>query len=209
MQRPPRFYTPARTILPGTPAATIATVGGNFWYVMRASHPRFEVAVNDGEFEECGTATGDVYPEDFQIEKIAVKNLDPSLPLEIVFKTGKGRPLNDKLNVYENEVAPSIRDEVPSLVTEVTVTEGVGGYAVNTWKKVLEADEFRAYALLSTDSVTSAFYGYKNTDTESSIRNLVTSGGLSGVTEIRTKAEVWVKFKEAGKSITVIAHKFA
>ncbi len=208
MQRPPTFYTPARLVLPGQ-SELIKTVGGNYWYVIRASHPRFRVKINNGDFMESGQATGDVYPPDFRIEEIEVINDDPSLVLEIVFKTGEGQPLDNKLNVYQAEVIPSLRDDIPAVIAEaksVADDDGVGA-----WVKLLEADALRDHLILTTTAATSAYWFGDNGLSADLYegRNIVTAGGLSGQLNIRSKSAIYVWHTEAGTEIRATVHKFA
>lgn len=203
MQRPPRFETPERIVLPGK-SETIKTVGGNFWFILRANHPRFRVKINEDDWTQAGVAEGDVYPDGFNIEQIEVRNDDPSVPLKIVIKTGKGAPIANGLYLYQDEVVPSLRADSPSSAEFVpfTCTAGV-------WKRIALADQLRANAFLFS-GVNQIFWAPTGDagNPTGAFNDLSQVGGLTQLFEYRNKSEIWVKAATALSGVLIV-HKYA
>lgn len=93
-------------IKPGPVGVFQGVIGGNFFYVTRATHPNFRVALNDGTFLAGSFARGHRFNDDTLIEKIHVINDDPLRPLEVTVLVGKGDPIDHLFNAYKNEVIP-------------------------------------------------------------------------------------------------------
>lgn len=183
------------------------TIAGNFFYIQHASHPRFRVQLNDGGIRGGAMARGHTFPEDVQIKRVRIYNDDPVLPLTVTVVVGRGTPIDNLFNINADEVTPTLRDEIPSLIAESVSQADVAG--LNNWTLLLAADEFRESVVLWTDAAALAYWAPVNTAPESGARNIVPTSGLSGLLTIRNKSAIYVRHKEAGTQIRALAHKFA
>lgn len=95
----------SKPIAPGT-EANIDVIGGNFFYIIRATHKKFKLSCNEGSWLTGSFARGHKYPAGELIEKIRVRNEDPIKPLDITVIVGQGDPIDHLFNAYENEVIP-------------------------------------------------------------------------------------------------------
>jgi len=201
---PPISVSDLTTIIPGKlNAKEFKNVRGNYWYIVRASHPRFMVSINESPYMPSDFATGDTYPLGFEITVIRIWNTDPAIDLDILIKTGEGSTNDNRLNVYQNEIAPMIRPETPTVIGEAVSTEGAGGFAVNVWKKFLDADATRAEVWLSTNAVALAYWG-KDADADETPSRNIFGTAVGGFVKLNTSAAIWIKHKEAGKEIRAI-----
>ncbi|HTJ77676.1 MAG TPA: hypothetical protein VL357_01650 [Rariglobus sp.] len=205
MKLPPFFVSPETVIEPGKlNAVAFDTVLGNYWYIARASHPRFMVSINESPYMPSDLATGDTFPTDFEIKVIRIWNIDPTIPLTVLIKTGKGAPIDNKLNVYQNEVAPMLRAETPSVIGDAVSTENGAAVVVDVWYKLLDADTNRAEVWLSTDAAALAYWGKDGGGAEKPDHNIFATKDVGGFVKINTSAAIWIRHKEAGKSIRAI-----
>ena len=133
----------------------LSIVPGNFFYVASASHPNFTIELNDEVKLSGRLALGHVFPEGVLITKFRVYNNDTSQALTIKVLVGRGAPIDNGLNVYTEQITPTVRTENPSSfsIEEVACT-GVGNSL-----ELLPLDCDRAYALLFTSAGGEAYYG--------------------------------------------------
>jgi len=170
-----------------------------------ADYP-FEIAFDDDEWLPWDLAmNGEVEPGDVGFKKIRVRNLGPGQS-SLVFLVGSMRVTDGRLAISENRNGAAASYTPPNAIETVT-TEGVGGFAVGSWKMLLPYDANRELVKLTTDAVTASYYGFVGgAEILNPARNLVARTGEGRWTELRTKAAIWVRHTEAGKTIT--AHTF-
>lgn len=203
---------PLSGILPGqSKAFEIAQLGANCWYVMECSHSRFEVQINDGARLRGRLAFGRTFRPDFSIEKVRVYNVDETgLPLDITIQAGEGEPIDNVFQVQQNEVTPILRSDTPLIIGEAVLT-APGDVAVDTWKKIADADEFRAEVKLITDAaVGEAFWNTVNPGgpAEFFSRDIKATADTGGFLSLKTTAEIWVRLK-AAKSVRALTFKYS
>lgn len=133
----------------------ITCTGSNFFYTKDASHPNFALVLNDDVKVSGRLALGHIFPEGVTVDKIRVLNLDASRELTVTIVTGKGRPIDEGLNVYTEQVTPTVRTERPSSFSKVEVVCTGLANAL----PLLPLDCARGFALLFVSAGGEAYYG--------------------------------------------------
>lgn len=175
---------------------------GNYFYVSEASHGSFYLVLNDRVTLRGRLALGHVFPENESIVKIEVRNTDATRPLTLRFQVGKGRPLDNGLNVYTEQITPVVRQENPSNFAVVTLVCTGLGNALELVAQDCERAELRMF----TNDVGTAFYGPTNDATWPTVNGNQVGLTLEGATKLRTCAPIYVR-GEVGT--TVYAHVFS
>lgn len=178
-----------------------SVVPSNFFYVDTATHPNFRLVLNDDVTVSGRLARGHIFPENFVIEKIRVENTDASRPLQITFTVGRGRPIDEGLNVYTEQVTPIVRQQNPSGYAIVPLAcTGLGNSL-----EFLAADCERAEVWLFTNDVGTAFFGPDSTTIWPTHNGNQVGLSLEGATKLRTCAPIYVR----GEVGTIVyAHVF-
>lgn len=186
----------------------VSVIAGNFFYILAVSHPRFRVKINDGKPRAGSLARGHNYGPGFAVEKVEIENLDPAAELTGTLQVGTGTPLDNALNVYQNEVAPNIRVQ-PSVRT--TYAEIVGT-ALNVGQGVVlfPADPTRTEVWLRTDAFVEAYWCSAPLDVDNlaaagpnalAAFNLVDTAEADGWVRVRHQGEIQVLPVEVGRVI--------
>ena len=151
---PLRQYEITEPIAPGA-KVNIRVTPGNVIYISEASHATFDLLLNDKVKIKGRLARGYIFPEGSNVEKVTVINRHASSSLTCLIEVGRARPLDEGLNVYTEQVTPTVRTENPSSFSLVSVAcTGVGNSL-----PLLPLDCDRAYALLFTYTGGEAYYG--------------------------------------------------
>ena len=201
---------PLTQILPNKTKAFEVPPGANGFYVISCSHSRFSTQINDGRELHGELAFGRVFKESFSIEKVRVKNLDASLPLDITIQVGEGVPIANVFKVSAEEVTPILRSDTPFIVGEAVKT-APADVAVDTWIELLPAEEFRAEVWLKTDAAAGeAFWATSDpaAPAEFFSRDIQATADTGGFLRLKTTAAIWVRLKSA-KSVRAITFKYA
>lgn len=214
MQKPPIKDYSINDIADGGNKALETPQTGNFFYVTESTHSRFAVQINDGEIFTGKLVRGHSFPVGFQIEKVRIYNRDGTgLPLNITFQVGEGTPINHLFNVSQDEIVPILRSDTPSIIGEAKATAGTET-AVDTWFKLLDADEFRSEVWLCTDAAAgAAFWNTANPGAPGELfsRDIAATAepGAAGFLKLKTTAAIWVRIKTAAKTVRALTFKFA
>lgn len=214
MQKPPIKDYRIAAILDGKDRALETPQAGNFFYVTSASHSRFDVQINDGEIFSGQLVRGHSFPVGFQIEKVRIYNRDGTgLLLDITFQVGEGTPINHLFNVSRDEIVPILRSDTPSIIGEAKATAATE-MAVDTWFKLLDADEFREQVWLCTDGAAGeAFWNTANPSAAAEFfsRDIAATAdhGPTGFLKLKTTSEIWVRVKTTAKTVRALTFKFA
>lgn len=213
MQVPPIKDYKLNNILPGESNSREqeTPLGGYTFYVIEATHSRFAVQINDGPLIRGKAANGISFPAAFKIEKIRFYNEDGTgLALNLIVQIGEFIPLNDLFNVSTDEITPTLRSDTPLIVGDAVAT-APADTAVDTWFKLLDADEFRAEVWLKTDAAAAGAY-WNTSDpgapTEIFSRDIQATADASGFLKLKTTAAIWVRLK-TNHSVRALTFKYS
>ncbi len=212
MDTPPIQDYAILTIPAGQSREIETPTSGHFFYVTDATHSRFSLQINGGGIFRGKLTRGHSFPSDFRIEKVRVHNESPlGQALDIRFQVGSGTPIDNLFSVTAEDVTPTLRSDTPAIVGEATSTVGVAGAVVDTWIKLLDADDFRSEVWLHTDAAAAAYWCSANPGaaSESPARNIRARADTGGFVRLKHAGEVWVRHKEAGKSVYALSFNFA
>lgn len=189
-------------IAPGTKRPFRITPG-NYFYISAASHPNFRLLLNDSTKLKGRLARGYLFPENEQVEKVEVINLSATQPLTLTFEIGRGRPLDEGLNVYTEQVTPTVRPEVPSVFAAVASVACTG--LANPLPVLATTDCLRSEIRLFTNDGGVAYYGPTPDTTWPTCDGNQVGASLDGHTRLNTCAPVYVR---GNSGTTVYAYVF-
>jgi hypothetical protein len=197
------------SISPGDANALAVEAPGNYLLTKEADFP-FEIAFDDGDWVpfdvgmEVSSPTG---PTQRRWERFKVRHAGPSAA-EFVFIIGDGVNVRDgRLTISESRNG-SAASFVPPLCLETVSTVGVSGVVVDTWINIAPYDAGREEIWLYTDAAALAYWGLASGATESPARNIKAATVDGRWVKLRTKASIWIKHKEAGKSVTALTFAY-
>jgi hypothetical protein len=151
---PLRQYEITDPLAPGA-KVNIRVTPGNIIYISEASHATFDLLLNDKVRIKGRLARGYIFPDGFNVEKVTVINRHASSALTCLIEVGRARPLDEGLNVYTEQITPTVREENPSSLSFVSVVcTGVGNSL-----PLLPLDCGRKYAQLFTSAGGEAYFG--------------------------------------------------
>jgi hypothetical protein len=194
------------TVPTGESSAFQVEAPGTYLRVKEADYP-FEISFDDGDWLpfDVGMTANTTTAARFQ--RFKVRHNAPT-DSEFVFLIGDGVTVDDgRLTISESRNG-SAASMIPPNLNETVSTVGVSGVVVDTWIELAPYDAGRAEIWLYTDAASLAFWGLSGTATESAARNIKAATGEGRWVKLRTKAAIWIKHKEAGKSVTALTFAY-
>ena len=196
------------SISPGETNATTVESPGTYLLTKEADFP-FEIAFDDLDWIpfDVGMEISAPSGGKTRFERFKIRHAGPSAG-EFVFIIGDGVTVRDgRLTISESRNG-SAASFVPPLCLETVSTVGVSGVVVDTWYNIAPYDAGREEIWLYTDAAALAYWGLTGTDAEKPHRNIKPAAGEGRWVKLRTKASIWIKHKEAGKSVTALTFAY-
>lgn len=195
------------------PAGSLNELGmvdmpGNYLRCKEADWP-FEISFDDGDwlpFDVGMEAKADA-GSDARFQRFKIRHPGPSAG-EFVFLVGNRVSIGDGRLTISEARNGSAASYVAPILAETVSTVGVAGAVVDSWIQLLPYDANREEAWISTDAETAAYWGLSAAATESASRNLKPTAAEGRWLKLRTKAAIFIRHKEAGKSVTALTFSY-
>lgn len=105
---------PINDPIPAGGKRIVSVLAGSYFYVSEASHASFRLILNDSANIKGRLARGYLFPEGEAVTKIEIRNTHATSPLTLLIEVGRGRPLDEGLNVYTEQITPPSAPKTPA-----------------------------------------------------------------------------------------------